>query len=103
MNEDLIGPITSVVSSMKEYRSKPVLSCAIIDETRVKISSRKVNTLKKTIKLDKVLVEAINTLKLDTEVGGHSSAAGAIVNGNYLVNFVDTVNEIILEVENSGS
>ncbi|MHA2290173.1 MAG: DHH family phosphoesterase, partial [Promethearchaeota archaeon] len=37
IEENIIGPITSILSSMDEYRSKPVLSCAKIDNTRVKI------------------------------------------------------------------
>jgi len=98
IDENIIGPITSVISSIKEYRSKPVLSCATIDETRVKISIRKIHSFKKKIELDKILVKAIDTLELVTEVGGHSSAAGAIVTNLQLENYVDTVNAIIKEV-----
>jgi single-stranded-DNA-specific exonuclease len=98
VDENLIGPITSVISSTKEYKLKPVLSCATIDETRVKISMRKINSSKNKIDLDKILVKAIDTLELITEVGGHSSAAGAIIDSSHLDNFVDTVNAIIKEV-----
>ena len=99
VDENLIGPITSIISSIEEYRSKPVLSCATIDENRVKISMRKIHSLKKKIELDKILVKAIDTLELVTEVGGHSAAAGAIIKNPNLDNFVDTVNKIITEAE----
>ncbi|MCK4848172.1 MAG: DHH family phosphoesterase [Candidatus Heimdallarchaeota archaeon] len=99
VEEDLIGPITSVISSMQNYKSKPVLSCATIDETRVKISMRKIHSFEKKIDLDKILVKAVDTLEFVTEVGGHSSAAGAIVKNSQLDNFVDTVNAIITEVK----
>ena len=97
VNEDIIGPITSVISSIKEYRSKPVLSCATIDETRVKISMRKIHSFKKKIELNEILVKAVDKLELVTEVGGHSSAAGAIIKNSHLENFVDTVNALIKE------
>ena len=54
---------------------------------------------KKKIDLDKILVKAVDTLELVTEVGGHSSAAGAIVKNSKLDIFVDTVNAIITEVK----
>ncbi len=102
VDENLIGPITSVISSIKDYKSKPVLSCATIDETRLKISMRKNNSFKKEVELDKILVKAVNTLEFITEVGGHSSAAGAIIKTHHLENFVDTVNTLIAEVESTG-
>ncbi|MHA1443959.1 MAG: DHH family phosphoesterase [Candidatus Hodarchaeales archaeon] len=97
VNEDIIGPITSVISSIKDYKSKPVLSCATIDEVRVKISMRKIHSFKKKIELNEILVKAVDKLELVTEVGGHSSAAGAIIKNSHLESFVDTVNALIKE------
>ena len=97
VDEDIIGPITSVISSIKEYRLKPVLSCAMIDETRVKISMLKIHSFKKKIELNEILVKAVDKLELVTEVGGHSSAAGAIINTPHLESFVDMVNVLIKE------
>ncbi|MHA1512449.1 MAG: DHH family phosphoesterase [Candidatus Hodarchaeales archaeon] len=97
VNENIIGPITSVISSIKDYRSKPVLSCATIDETRVKISMRKIHSFKKKVELNEILVKAVDKLELVTEVGGHSSAAGAIIKNSHLESFVDTVNALIKE------
>ena len=103
VDENFIGPITSIISSIQDFRSKPVLSCATIDETRLKISMRKNNSLKKEIKLDKILVKAVDALELATEVGGHTAAAGAIIKTSHLEIFIDMVNTLISEVESTGS
>ena len=103
VDENFIGPITSIISSIKEFKSKPVLSCATIDETRVKISMRKNKSLKKEIKLDKILVKAVDALELATEVGGHTAAAGAIIKTPHFEIFIDMVNTLISEVESTGS
>ena len=103
VEENFIGPITSVISSIPEYRSKPVLSCATIDEVRVKISMRKNNSFKNELQLDKILVKAIDALDVITEVGGHSEAAGAIIDSSYIETFVDMVNTLIAEVKHTDS
>ncbi|MHA1948030.1 MAG: DHHA1 domain-containing protein, partial [Candidatus Hodarchaeales archaeon] len=103
IDENFIGPITSIISSIQEFKSKPVLSCATIDKTRLKISMRKNNSFKKEIKLDEILVKAVDALELATEVGGHTSAAGAIIKTSHLEIFIDMVNTLISEVESAGS
>jgi RecJ-like exonuclease len=103
VDENLIGPVTSIISSMQKFKLKPILSCATIDKTRLKISMRKNNSFKKEIKLDEVLIKAVDALELATEVGGHTEAAGAIIETSRLETFINMVNTLISEVESIGS
>ncbi len=97
IEENMIGPITSILASMEEYKQKPILSCAQIDENRVKISIRKSHHLENEIELDKILRRGFDNLNLDSEVGGHSAAAGAILIEKELSTFKTRINEILLE------
>ena len=67
------------------------------DEKRLKISIRRSNYLEDKIELDKVLRDGFDKLNLDSEVGGHSAAAGAIIIEDELVTFKTGINEILLE------
>ena len=58
---------------------------------------RKIHSFKKKIELNEILVKAVDKLELVTEVGGHSSAAGAIIKNSHLESFVDTVNALTKE------
>ncbi|MHA2107025.1 MAG: DHH family phosphoesterase [Candidatus Hodarchaeales archaeon] len=102
IEENIIGPITSILSSMEEYSSKPVLSCAKIDHNRVKISIRKSRSSNNEIKLDEILRRGIQALNLDTEVGGHSAAAGAILIEEELTSFKMQVNSLLSEDLETG-
>ena len=97
IEENMIGPITSILASMEEYKQKPILSCAQIDENRVKISIRKSRHLENEIELDKILRRGFDKLNLDSEVGGHSAAAGAILIEKELSTFKTRINEILME------
>ncbi len=103
IEENIIGPITSILSSMEEYSAKPILSCAKIDETRVKISIRKAHSSDNETELDKLLQRGIKKLNLDTEVGGHSSAAGAILIEKELSSFKNHLNNMLLESQETGN
>ncbi len=98
INESILGPITSILSSMKDYQSKPILSCARIDESRIKISMRKSRLLNKRLELNKILTQGTEDLGLSTEVGGHSTAAGAIINESDLESFKNQIDTIIEEL-----
>ncbi len=97
IEENMIGPITSILASMEEYHSKPILSCAKIDDSRVKISIRKAHTSENQIELDQVLRKGFKDLQLETEVGGHSAAAGAILQESSLSSFKEQINSLLLE------
>ena len=103
IEENVIGPITSILASMEEYHSKPILSCAKIDENRVKLSIRKAHSSNTRTELDKLLRQGINQLNLDTEVGGHSAAAGAILIEKELSSFKMQLNNILLESREIGN
>ena len=103
IEENIIGPITSILSSMEGYSEKPILSCAKIDETRVKISIRKAHSSANETELDKLLQRGIKKLNLDTEVGGHSSAAGAILIEKELSSFKNHLNNMLLESQETGN
>ena len=97
IKESFLGPVTSILSSMRKYQLKPILSSARIDETRIKISIRKSRELNSTLELNKILIQGVIELGLSTEVGGHTSAAGAILNESDLESFINQINFKIKE------
>ncbi|MHA1978348.1 MAG: DHH family phosphoesterase [Candidatus Hodarchaeales archaeon] len=103
IEENIIGPITSILASIEEYKTKPILSCAKIDENRVKISFRKAHSSNTDIELDELLRRGLKELNLDTEVGGHSAAAGAILIEEELNAFKTQLNNILLERQETGN
>jgi RecJ-like exonuclease len=103
INENIIGPITSIISSMRKYRSKPVLGSALIDESKVKISVRRSQELENVFELDKILKRGVELLSLNTEVGGHSAAAGAIIAIQDANKYVNLINTLLGEVSENGN
>ena len=63
----------------------------------MKISIRKSRSSNNEIKLDEILRRGIQALNLDTEVGGHSAAAGAILIEEELTSFKMQVNSLLSE------
>jgi RecJ-like exonuclease len=98
INESLLGPITSILSTMKNYQQKPILSCANIDKNRVKISTRRSQLLKEKVELNKILIKGAAKLGLNTEVGGHSAAAGAIIQESNLNSFINEIDTLMKEL-----
>ena len=100
INESIIGPITSILSSQSDYQQKPILSCANIDESRVKISMRRSQLLEDKFELNKILIKAVANLGLNTEVGGHSAAAGAIILESDIDSFINQIEALMEELTN---
>ncbi|MHA2358412.1 MAG: hypothetical protein ACXABK_06560, partial [Candidatus Heimdallarchaeaceae archaeon] len=103
INENIIGPVTSIISSMKKFRTKPVLGSAMIDKSKLKISFRRSQELEDVFELDKILKRGVELLGSKTEVGGHSAAAGAIIEVHDYDKYIDLINTLLAEVSRNGS
>ena len=98
INENIIGPITSIISSMKKFRHKPVLGSSKINNLKIKVSARRSHELENIVELDKVLKRGVELLGLKTEVGGHSAAAGAIIDTKDYNKYIELIDSLLNEV-----
>jgi len=102
INDKFIGRITSMLSYQKEFKFKPILGIAKTSNNKVKLSFR--NTKKQNVNFDlvSILKKVISNIEPNTEVGGHSDAAGAIVSENKIDEIVWEINEAIINVRNQN-
>jgi RecJ-like exonuclease len=96
ISDSLIGTITSVALSSNIFDSdKPLFGLAETEEGNVKVSARASRHLKN-INLREILLYAASKLK--GEAGGHSHAAGALINKSLQNDFVDIINSKLGEI-----
>ncbi len=79
INERLIGTILSMLSTRKKMKDKPLFGYSEMQNEKLKISMRLIKESNFEIDLNYLLKESIKSLEPNTEVGGHSRAAGAII------------------------
>jgi RecJ-like exonuclease len=97
INDRIIGTIVSMISARRDLNPKPVLGCAKISSGKIKISMRISRSQEKEINLSQLLTGVIQKIEPDSEVGGHSAAAGAIISESSLQKFVKLVDKLVLE------
>ncbi len=91
INERLIGTILSMFSTRKGLKDKPLLGFTEIDDEKLKISMRLTKDSNLDIDLSNLLKQTIDELEPNTEVGGHSRAAGAIIRKENLINVINNL------------
>jgi len=78
IDEKLIGPVTSILTSSYIIQNKPIIAVASADENLIKLSGRiPISPLVKNIDLGSIFQEA--ALKFNGFGGGHDVAAGALL------------------------
>ncbi len=97
IDERIIGTIISMISSNRNIKPKPILGVANMSPEKVKISMRTPNFLKSQIDLSELLLKATRQIEPGTEVGGHQAAAGAIISESFLQDFINLINQLVLE------
>ncbi|MFX0013651.1 MAG: DHH family phosphoesterase [Promethearchaeota archaeon] len=97
INERMIGTIVSMLSSRKDLNPKPVLGCALTTSGRIKISMRLPRHQDQQIDLGRLLNQVVEEVEPESEVGGHTAAAGAIISEKFLPDFIDRVNQLVQE------
>ncbi|WP_455143630.1 DHH family phosphoesterase [Candidatus Hodarchaeum mangrovi] len=102
INEKFIGRITSMLSYQKEFKLKPILGIAKTSNERVKLSFRNNTNQNANFDLVSILKKVISNIEPNTEVGGHSDAAGAIVSENKIDEIIWEINETIMKVRNQN-
>jgi len=75
VDEKLLGPVTSIITSSQQFKDKVVVATAKSGEFELKISSRVGDAYGKPVNLGVVMREAAEAV--DGVGGGHSMAAGA--------------------------
>jgi len=75
VDEKLLGPVTSIITSSQPFKDKVVVATAKSGESELKISSRVGDAYAKPVNLGVVMREAAEAV--DGVGGGHSMAAGA--------------------------
>ncbi|MFX0051574.1 MAG: DHHA1 domain-containing protein [Candidatus Hermodarchaeota archaeon] len=97
INDRIIGTIVSMISARRDIGPKPVLGCAKISSGKIKISMRISRSQEKEINLSQLLTRVIQEVEPDSEVGGHSAAAGAIISESSLHEFIKLIDQLVLE------
>jgi len=95
INDRIIGTIVSKISAMKIVK-KPVLGCALLSNEKIKVSMR-ISSRENIIDLSHVLKQAVQKVAPGSEVGGHAAAAGAIISNLALDDFLNYVDQLVLE------
>lgn len=95
INEKIIGTICSILSSRKETEIKPILGCTQTTTNKIKISMRLSRFQTKKIDLSYLLKQVMEEMGQKFEVGGHATAAGAMIPEEFLDDFVTQVNQLI--------
>ncbi|MFX0087202.1 MAG: DHHA1 domain-containing protein [Candidatus Hodarchaeota archaeon] len=95
INERIIGTISSILSSRKETKLKPILGCTQTTTNKIKISMRVSRYQSKKLNLSYLLKQVIKEMDQNFEVGGHAAAAGAIIPEEFLDDFVNRINEFV--------
>ena len=95
INERIIGTIISILCSRKENNLKPFLGCTQTSTNKIKISMRTPKNYKNKLNLSYLLKQVVGDLDRNFEVGGHAAAAGAIINNEYLNEFVARVDQLV--------
>jgi single-stranded DNA-specific DHH superfamily exonuclease len=96
IKDTLIGTITSIALNSNLFDSrKPVFGIAETDENNLKISARLPKEIKN-VNLKEVLHYA--TKLLNGEAGGHTHAAGALIDKNLQNDFVNIVDKKLGEI-----
>jgi len=75
VDEKLLGPVTSIITSSQQFKDKVVVATAKSGESELKISSRVGDNYGKPVNMGVVMREAAEAV--DGVGGGHSMAAGA--------------------------
>ncbi len=92
IDEKLLGPITSILSSSNIIQNKPIIAIASAENDFIKLSGRNPSTLiKQGIDLGSVFQEASSKFK--GSGGGHNVAAGALLPKKCLSEVVSFINE----------
>jgi RecJ-like exonuclease len=92
IDEKLIGPITSILSSSNIIQNKPIIAVASAENDLIKLSSRvPISPLNHSIDLGSIFQEA--ALKFKGTGGGHNVAAGAILPRKDFSTIVHYLNE----------
>jgi RecJ-like exonuclease len=78
IDEKLIGPITSILTSSNTIQNKPIIAVASAEQNQIKLSGRiPISPLIENIDLGSIFQEA--ALKFKGSGGGHNVAAGALL------------------------
>jgi single-stranded-DNA-specific exonuclease len=92
IDEKLLGPITSILSSGNIYQNKPIIAIASAENNYIKLSGRNPITLtKQSINLGLIFQEASSKFK--GSGGGHNVAAGALLPEKDFIDIVHFINE----------
>jgi RecJ-like exonuclease len=92
IDEKLIGPVTSILTSSSIIKNKPIIAVASAEENLIKLSGRiPISPLVENIDLGSIFHEA--ALKFNGSGGGHDVAAGALVPGKDFEEIMGFINE----------
>lgn len=91
VDEKLLGPVTSIITSSQQFKDKVVVAIAKSGEAELKISSRVGDAYGKPVNLGVVMREAAEAV--DGVGGGHSMAAGAKIPSSK----ANTFSKLVLE------
>ncbi|MDV3243729.1 MAG: DHH family phosphoesterase [Nitrososphaerales archaeon] len=94
VDEKLLGPVTSIITSSPPYKDKIVISSATSGEAEIKISSRVGDSYGGSVNLGLVMREAAEAVR--GVGGGHSMAAGAKIPSSEMEAFSKLLLEKIL-------
>ena len=97
INERIIGTIISIHNSRKIKTPKPILGCTNTSTEKIKVSMRIPRLLKNKINLNLLLKAVVDEINPEFEVGGHKTAAGALISEDSLNDFVSRINQLVEE------
>jgi hypothetical protein len=86
-----------MLSSRKDINPKPLLGYTQTLSGKIKVSMRMSRSQDLQIDLSRILHEVVKEVEPQSEVGGHTVAAGAIISESFLTDFIARVNQRILK------
>lgn len=104
IKEQLIAPITSIISSNVDItKGKTLLGWSYSEKDRIKISVRLPKTVKNGINLAKILKEVVFSIDPESEVGGHNAAAGAMIEKKDLHSIIQSLSDSLIKIEKENN